>query len=323
MNEFSNNTQARKWLLTINNPLTAGLNHSVIVDLLVQFHPAYFCLADEIATTGTFHTHVYLYSHSPIRFGTVKRRFPTAHIDKALGSSAENRDYIRKEGKWAGTDKVETQVADSFLEYGAPPSEEEEKAPKMYQLIKDVEDGFTTPEIIRSNPSFALKGRDIDDLRVRLTTEKAQNENRKLMVYYLFGAAGTGKTRSIMDKYPAKDVCRITDYGGRNGVHFDAYISQPVLVFEEYHSQIPIAAMLNYLDIYPVRLPARYSDKVACYDTVYITSNIPLDQQYRDVQRCELETWRAFLRRIHKVVEFRQMKDGSVKVIEREIRLKN
>lgn len=68
--------------------------------------------------------------------------------------------------------------------------------------------------------------------------------------------------------------------------------------------------MLNYLDIYPLTLPARYSDRVACYSTVYITSNIPLEEQYREIQRYQLETWRAFLRRINVVQEYRH--DGTV-----------
>ena len=62
--------------------------------------------------------------------------------------------------------------------------------------------------------------------------------------------------------------------------------------------------MLNYLDIYPITLPARYNDRTACYTKVYITSNIPLEQQYRDIQRDKLETWRAFLRRVKNVIEY-------------------
>ena len=56
-------------------------------------------------------------------------------------------------------------------------------------------------------------------------------------------------------------------------------------MLEEFHSQIPISAMLNYLDIYPLTLPARYTDRTACYTKVYITSNISLEEQYRDIQR--------------------------------------
>ena len=118
MADYTKNTQARKWLLTINNPLSCGLDHDRLVELLQLFCPDYFCLADEIASTGTYHTHVFLYSASPIRFGTIKNRFPTAHIDKASGTAAENRDYIRKEGKWAETAKVQTSVAGTFLEFG-------------------------------------------------------------------------------------------------------------------------------------------------------------------------------------------------------------
>ena len=80
-------------------------------------------------------------------------------------------------------------------------------------------------------------------------------------------------------------------------------------MLEEFHSQIPISAMLNYLDIYPLTLPARYTDRTACYTKVFITSNIPLEEQYRDIQRVQMETWRAFLRRITNVVEY--LPDGT------------
>ena len=82
------------------------------------------------------------------------------------------------------------------------------------------------------------------------------------------------------------------------------------MVFEEFNSQIPIEDMLNYLDVYPLLLPARYSDRTACYTKVYITSNIPLDKQYRIEQIDRPETWKAFLRRIHNVTQY--MADGSV-----------
>lgn len=303
---YAKNTQSRKWLMVLNNPDGNGFPRDEILKRLQLFQPEYFCLASEIATTGTYHTHIFLYSDAPIRFGTIKNRFPIAHIEKANGTCRENRDYIRKEGKWAGTAKAETCVEGSFQEFGTLPSQAQESSPKMARIMQDVADGYTTREIILNNPGCAFKSREIDALRETLNHETYRYENRAVKVYYIYGDSGTGKTRSIYEKHPATDICRITDYGGRNGVRFDAYHGQPVLVFEEFHSQIPIGAMLNYLDIYPLMLPARYSDRVACYTTVYITSNIPLDQQYPEIQRMELETWRAFLRRIHTVTEYRR-----------------
>ena len=306
---MENNTQARKWALVINNPLEAGLDHAAIREILRRFAPSYFCMADEIATTGTYHTHIFLLAPSPIRFSTIKNRFPTAHIEKAYGSAKANRAYILKEGHWADTDKAETSVSGTFEEWGDLPAEKEEEAPEMFKLIQGLRAGKSVMEIIEDNPKLAFRIREIETLRQAILEEKYSAENRALEVTYLYGASGTGKTRGIFEKHDRKSICRITDYGSRNGVRFDAYHCQDVLVLEEFHSQIPISAMLNYLDIYPLTLPARYTDRIACYTKVYITSNIPLEEQYRDIQRYQMETWRAFLRRVQNVIEY--LPDGS------------
>ena len=306
---MSNNTQSRKWSLVINNPLEAGLDHAAIREILHRFSPAYFCLADEIATTGTYHTHIFLYSPSPMRFSTIKGRFPTAHIEKAYGSAKDNRDYIRKEGRWAETDKAETSVADTVEEWGDLPSEKEEASPDKYRLLQSLREGMTSLEAVEDNPDRFYHYREIETVRQSILEDTYSTIMRQVEVTYLFGASGTGKTRGIFERHNPKSICRITDYGGKNGVRFDSYHGQEVLVFEEFHSQIPISAMLNYLDIYPIMLPARYNDRVACYTTVYLTSNIPLEAQYQEIQRYQLETWYAFLRRIHNVIEY--LPDGS------------
>lgn len=304
------NSQSRKWALVINNPLECGFDHEVICETLMKFFPDYFCMADEIAKTGTFHTHIFVYSHSPMRFSTLKGRFPIAHIEKAYGSAKENRDYILKSGKWENDEKSETSVEGSFYEYGTLPKERDENNPKMSKLLDNIREGKQTTEIIDDTPEFAFRIRDIDVLRQTLLSEKYITENRELAVSYIFGASGTGKTRSIYQEHDAKEICRITNYRIGKGISFDGYWGQDVLVFEEFNSQIAIEDMLNYLDIYPLYLPARYNDKVACYTKVYITSNLPLSEQYKDVQIYRPETWKAFLRRIHRIIEYRE--DGSV-----------
>ena len=80
--------------------------------------------------------------------------------------------------------------------------------------------------------------------------------------------------------------------------------------------------MLNYLDVHPLMLPARYTDKVACFRKVYIISNIPLEEQYLSVQQNEPETWQAFSRRIHvsldylknDKIELRTAKNGGLEL---------
>lgn len=312
---MANNTQSRKWLMVINNPSEVGLNHSAISEIVQKFCPVYFCMADEIATTGTYHTHVFFCTSSPARFSTIKKRFPTAHIEKAYGTPKENRDYITKTGIWADTCKAETAVPNTFQEWGELPADSEDKAPEMFQIMRALRSGKTIMEIIEEHPNLAFRIREIEVLRQTILSEKYSAENRKLEVYYLYGSTGAGKTWGIFKDNNPREICRITDYGGRNGVRFDAYHCQSILVFEEFHSQIPISTMLNYLDIYPLTLPARYTDRTACYTKVYLTSNVPLDEQYRDIQRYQWETWKAFLRRITNIIEY--LPDGST-VIHKE-----
>lgn len=102
-------------------------------------------------------------------------------------------------------------------------------------------------------------------------------------------------------------VYRVTNYKHP----FDAYKSEEVIAFEEFRSSLPVSDMLNYLDRYPLSLPCRYNDKTACYTKVYILTNIDLLCQYEEVQRREPETWKAFLRRINKVIRY--CADGSQK----------
>ncbi len=305
----SGNPQSKKWLMVINNPKDCGLDHERLKEIFSLFRPLYYCMADEIATTGTYHTHAYLFTHSPVRFSTIKNRLPTAHTEKAYGTSKENRDYIAKTGKWADTGKAETSVEGTFFEYGELPTEAEEKSPVMHQLLQGVKDGMTNTEIIEQTPSMAFHIRDIDVLRQTLLAEQYSMENRRLEVTYLYGSTGTGKTWGIFERHDPRSIYRVTNYRAARGVSFDGYHGQEVLVFEEFSGQIPMEDMLNYLDIYPLMLPARYNDRVACYTTVYITSNLPLEKQYRGDQWDRPETWRAFLRRIHNVIEY--LPDGS------------
>lgn len=297
-------TQSRKWLLTVNNPQEYDLDHNKIKDIVMLFNPNYFCMVDEVATTGTYHTHIFIYSSSPIRFITIKNRIPVAHIDKANGSALENRDYLRKSGKWENSNKEKTNIKDTFEEYGTIPKPQDESAPGMAELITEIESGLSNFEIIKKNPKYGFKAKDIDSLRQTFLAEKYSNRNRDLTVTYIYGKTGTVKTSGIFQNHKASEICRVTNYRKNNGVYFDHYNGHKVLVFEEFAAQIPIEEMLNYLDIYPLMLPARFNDKVACYDTVYITSNIPLEQQYKDVQTAKPETWKAFLRRITTVKEY-------------------
>lgn len=308
------NPQSLKFNLTVNNLQEVGLTlEDMDRAILDNINPQYYVRSQEIGESGTTHFHAALFRPAPIRFNTLKRLLPTAHIEKAYGSMEENRDYIAKGGKWAATGKADTAVPGTFKEYGQIPAAQEEKATTMSTIMKELEQGKTTADILALHPEHAMQAQKIDALREILRTDKVSGKDRgTLDVSYLYGATGTGKTRSVYDAHDPRDVCRITNYGGSNGVRFDQYHGQDILVFDEFASQVPLSDMLNYLDRYPLMLPARYSDRAACYTKVYIISNLPLTGQYKGEQANAPERWAAFCRRLTRVLEYRA---GSVIIV--------
>ena len=104
-----------------------------------------------------------------------------------------------------------------------------------------------------------------------------------------------------MEKYSYSCVYRVTAYDAHP---FDSYAGEDVLLLDEYSSNFKIRDLLNYLDGYPLNLPARYSNRVACYTKVYIISNLCLSKQYPDIQFDSPATFAALLRRINKVIHY-------------------
>ena len=290
---------SRKYQLTFNNPLEHGFSHESIKNILSGLKLEYWCMCDEIGLEEkTPHTHLYIAAKNPIMFSTLHTRFYGAHIEMARGSSQENRDYIRKEGKYSDSEKKETNLPETFEEYGLIPIERvksQKVTDEVYQMIKD---GCSDVEITDRFPSFMTKLPQIEQMRQRLNSERFSKEFRKLNVIYISGDSGVGKTRSVFEKFGYGEVYRVSDYGHP----FDNYKAQDVLVLDEFRSSLPITLILNILDGYPLDLPSRYTNKVACYSTVIIISNIPINMQYPNVQTEEPETWNAFLRRINSII---------------------
>ncbi|GHV17829.1 hypothetical protein FACS18949_14800 [Clostridia bacterium] len=292
-------TQSRKWQLTLNNPINKGYTHANIEEALRTLKAlVYFCMADEEAQTP--HTHIFIAADSAIRFSTVKRLFPEAHIEPAHGSSKENRDYISKSGKWENDAKHGTKIEGTFEEWGDMPNEKQGQRNDLKDIYDALRDGKTAHEIVQENPTLILQSDKIERARQFLLNEQYKLEFRKLDVSYVFGRTATGKTRFIMETYGYDNVYRTTSY--RNC--FDRYNGQKVLLLDEFRGELPLSFMLNVLDGYPLSLNARYTDRQACYDKVFIVSNEDLRGLYTWERLNQRDSYEAFLRRIHHVIVY-------------------
>ena len=295
-------TQSRKWLLTFNNPLDKGLDHEAIKAILSDMKPTvYWVMSDEIGEEKTPHTHLFFTCSSPMRFSTVKRCFPAAHLDNARGACEEIRAYVLKIGKWEIDPKGETRLDNTQEEWGTMPIEQQGQRNDLAELYNMIESGMSNFQIISQNPDHILQIDKLERVRQTIREEAAKNEFRHLSVTFVQGETETGKTRRVMEQHGYENVFRVTNY--QRGC-YDGYRGQDVIVFEEFSSSIKIQEMLNLLDGYPVELPCRYVNKIACYTTVYLISNISLEHQYPLVRLQHPDTWQAFARRIGKVVVY-------------------
>ncbi len=299
---MAKDTRSRKYLLTINNPIDHNCSHEEIKKQLELFKGCkYWCMCDEVGEKGTAHTHVFIACNNTIRFSTVKERFPSARIDASKGTSQENRDYLLKEGKWEKDKKKETNLPDTFEEWGELPNERPGHRTDLADIMEMVKEGATNSEILESNSNILWNASKIDYIRQVFLLDKFKSVYRNMEVTYIYGETGVGKTRGIMEKHGYENVYMVSSYKKNP---FDGYSGQDILLFDEYRSHFDTAEILRYLDGYPLMLPCRYNDKVACFTKVYITSNIPLEQQYNNLQKDEFESFKSFLRRITYVVEY-------------------
>lgn len=304
--------QSRKWQLTFNNPDEHGFTHDVIEEKIENLAAVvYWCMCDEIGSEGTYHTHLYICFQNPKMHTVLANAFPGAHRENVRGTSEQNRDYVLKDGEKynkqpdgsydyvdsSGKRHRGTNFSDTYLEWGELPHEHQGKSKDVEKILALLKDGADNLEIVDQVPSAMLNIDKVERTRSMYRDKEFASTWRELSVTYIFGRTGAGKTRSVMEQYGYTNCYRVTDYKHP----FDTYDGQDVLIFEEFRSSLKHGDMLNYLDGYPLLLPCRYFNRQACFTKVFIITNVPPDTQYPN---SDLESRRAFWRRIHKVQEF-------------------
>lgn len=305
--------QGRKWQVTINNPLEHGFDHEKIKAALHQFKGLlYFCFCDEEGDEcKTRHTHVFFVLRNPCTAERVNKLFPNFHRERMNGTCADNRAYILKDGEKfnkqpdgsyhytdsSGKDHDGINFSDTFEEEGEMPQEHQGKSKDADKIVDMLKNGASNIEIVDAVSSAYKELDKIERVRSMYRDAEFASSWRDMEVTYMFGKTGSGKTRSVMDKYGYSNCYRVTDYKHP----FDTYDGQDVLIFEEFRGGLKHGDMLNYLDGYPLLLPCRYFNRQACFTRVFILTNIPPDSQYLNV---DMESREAFFRRIHKVIEF-------------------
>ncbi len=281
------------WLLTIK---CADVSFDELKEKLKNY--VYVGQKEKGEQTGYEHYQIYIENPTQIRFETLKNKFPSGHFEIRRGTKRQAYEYCTKE---------DTRVGEVFGN-GEIDIEDEQGKRKDIEILYNMImlENKTPSQVILEYPCAGRYLNYIDRLyneklfaiyRSKLRLELKEN------TYYIWGDPNTNKTRYPYDKHGYENVYRVTDYKHP----FDEYQGESVLVLDEFHSQLKIEQMLNLLDIYPYKLPCRYVNKIACYTTVYIISNLPLEEQYTDIQSKHPKQFEALKRRISDIVCFNKV----------------
>lgn len=277
--------RSRRWVFTVWNPTEADLE-----TLRVTKKPVLGVVGLESPQDGDSRQHLQGYARfkDAITGSAVKKWLGRndAHLEIQTGNDWDNHVYCTKEGA-------------TVVQWGETPAETSAKQTHAdWDFAHDqISRGKGILSVIDNKPHMT---RYIAALR-QLQTEKEvkmQEAWRDVKTTYLWGSAGVGKSRAIMEKHGHENVYRVTDKKNP----WDGYRGEDVVVFEEYRSNFGVENMLNWLDGYPIMLPCRYANRPATFTRVYIVTNITLEEQFQNVQEQHPETWGAFLRRIDDVV---------------------
>ena len=278
-------TRARTWSVTQS---ADKMDRDQLLDALDAYN---YAGQLEIGKGGYHHFQVMVQSHNQIRFDALKKKLPNAHIEPLKGSTQQLYDYVTKH---------DTAVAGSQFSKGELTLSNKGALKRDFEDFRDeIKAGASLSSLIVSD---ALRMPEINALReyeAALRAETNRYRIRDVEVFYLYGESGTGKTRGILESYDPKDVYRVSDY--RNP--FDDYNGEDVLILDEFYDSLPFPLLLNVLDRYPLRMPARYTDKWAGYSIVWIISNRRLPNQYLEKQAEDMTEYLPFLRRINHAYE--------------------
>jgi len=283
-------SQKRAYFITLNNPETYGYTHDNIIDIIhTKFkNRIYFCLCDEISSTGTYHTHLYVLLSKKKRWSSVQNAFKHAHIEaETKGSPQECRAYIRKEGT-KHQNKAETNLPDTFYEEGQIPDffVSNDRVAMLQQIDDMLASGMRPDEIMEKSIVF----RQYESLirKQFFAQRKAETDiERSLSFIFHVGASGMGKSYTYITlarEHGADQVYISADFSNRATATFDFYSGEKYVVLDEVKpDSIPYGMLLTLTDKYLQPIHCRYANCWSVYSELHLTSIFPPEELFNSM----------------------------------------
>lgn len=285
-------TRHRRWFLTVPAEGDKGVNRDELEQALEPYESFLGQLEQGEGTNRYRHWQLVLCHSEPVRFSTLRRKLPTAHLEPVRDLRA-SLAYVQKE---------DTRVEDvkPLVKGEISPGPGQGHRSDLDELRTRILQGQeTADELILSDSSAWRHSRLVGDLVSARDRHRQEGKRRNVQVRVVYGDTGTGKTSAVLDGLQSLgSVCRVTHWGPGA---FDGYDGQDGLILDEFAGQPPIEELLTWLDVYPVALPARYRPRQAAFVRVVLCANAPPWTWYEFAPKAQRA---ALARRLHLVEEW-------------------
>lgn len=223
----------------------------------------YYCYQQEIApSTGKLHYQGYLEVQKKITLSGLKKLIHfSPHLEISRGSAQQAVEYCSK---------VESAVPGSFIEYGQRLVEStESKRSDLEELLASIKAGKSDLQIIEERPSNIRHLKYIDKIRIMYAPT---NSLRDVVVYYIWGPPGTGKSMYVWNKVSGQSYSKplVTS----TQIWWEDYVGQSIVWLDDFYYEFySLPFLLTLFDKYPLSLQKKGGCIPAAFTTVYITTN--------------------------------------------------
>jgi len=231
----------------------------------------------EVGDSNTPHIQGYIEFTKSIRFSTLKKLIPTAHIENRKGSSKQASDYCKKDNK--------------YEEYGT--QAEQGKRTDLHEVATMLQEGSTIRQTGLTYPEQYIKyHKGIEKFKALLIEPRDEEPD----IIVLWGLSGTGKSRQAREMVTEPYI-----HHPQQGVWFDGYEGQTSVIFEEFRGQFPYGMLLSLTDRYDCKVQFKGGMIEFCATTIIFTSPTHPCNWYPSLEGSDKID--QLLRRIKKIIK--------------------
>lgn len=226
----------------------------------------YGIIGKEKGENGTPHLQCYLELKNSVKFTTMKRLWPRAHIENRKGSGEQASNYCKKE--------------EDFVEWGE--LKNQGKRTDLEDLASLVKEGMSAEEICMAEPmSYHVYGRTLNKIEEIVNRKKFRTWQTKGL--WLYGPTGVGKTRYWSENWNPEEDYKLNF--NDNGF-WDGYVGQKRVIIDEFRGQIPYSELLSLMDRCPHTVKRKGLPPFPFLaEEVIITSSLCPEEVYKNLSQ--------------------------------------